>query len=402
MHRMVGMRCRPSCLSRRAALGRQGRAMFGQGAAAHSTIPATPAGPGTGPPVVAAARRRTRRGADHAGGSCTVPHDWAPIPSALPGDGKFRPPFITDHWHNAADFRISRYDTHVRYRAASGHSAIRPRASLFKAIGSTATVHARDHVEATGTGVPIYRPGGARVADNCGDFRGHPSGPGRGRRPYGCGVRQHGYPDAGGDAGARGCAAGPTRAGRSRTPFPGSARFGVRVTTSTPLGDSDAAAPPPAERRAAATEEVCVTRGSPLEYPPGRVYGTRNRDRRRLAEVRAASDGARSDRPGDRFGGETMMNTAKDALRATVRRALGLNGKVSEVCRSGGLTSGDDAAAIMVAGSPGRRVAGSPGRRVAGSPGRRVAGSPNLRLASALRHERARMAAAPLPSVLPA
>ncbi len=44
-----------------------------------------------------------------------------------------------------------------------------------------------------------------------------------------------------------------------------------------------------------------------------------------------------------------------------------------------GLTNGDVATAIMVAGSPGRRVAGSPGRRVAGSPGRRVAGSPNLR-----------------------
>ena len=113
-----------------------------------------------------------------------------------------------------------------------------------------------------------------------------------------------------------------------------------------------------------------------------------------MAEVRAASDGARSDRLGDRFGGETMtmMNTAKDALRATVRRALGLNGKVSEVCRSGGLTSGDDAAAIMFAGSPGRRVAGSPGRR--------VAGSPNLRPRDG--HERVRMAAAPLPSVLPA
>ena len=48
-----------------------------------------------------------------------------------------------------------------------------------------------------------------------------------------------------------------------------------------------------------------------------------------------------------------------------------------------------------VAGSPGRRVAGSPGRRVAGSPGRPIC----VRRDG---HEPVRMAAAPLPSVLPA
>ena len=97
----------------------------------------------------------------------------------------------------------------------------------------------------------------------------------------------------------------------------------------------------------------------------------------------ALGGGARcSAMPGDRFGGDAMnmmIDTARDALRATGTagaRAPGLNGKMGEVRRSGDLTSGDDAAAIMVAGSPGRRVAGSPGRRVAGSPGRRVAGSP--------------------------
>ncbi len=61
----------------------------------------------------------------------------------------------------------------------------------------------------------------------------------------------------------------------------------------------------------------------------------------------------------------TMLETALNALRATgatVSRALGANGQVSEVRPSGGLTIADDARAIMVAGSPGRRVAGSPGR----------------------------------------
>ena len=73
----------------------------------------------------------------------------------------------------------------------------------------------------------------------------------------------------------------------------------------------------------------------------------------------------------------TMMDSAMDALRATgatVLEALGLNGKAGEVRSAGDLTFADDGGAIMVAGSPGRRVAGSPGRR--------VAGSPNLRLPS--------------------
>ena len=94
----------------------------------------------------------------------------------------------------------------------------------------------------------------------------------------------------------------------------------------------------------------------------------------------------------------TIMDKTRDVLGTMgnlLARALGLDGKASAVRSSGGLTSADDADAIMVAGSPGRRVAGSPGRRVAGSPGRRVAGSPNLRPRDG--HERSRMAA-PLPA----
>ncbi len=121
-----------------------------------------------------------------------------------------------------------------------------------------------------------------------------------------------------------------------------------------------------------------------LALPPGSVYGLRKWDRRCLAGLCAASDEARDGQPGDRFGGDTMTMTDKtrDALRATVAWALGLNGRVNEVCSAGGLTSAAEGSdSIMVAGSPGRRVAGSPGRRVAGSPGRRVAGSPGRRVA---------------------
>ena len=82
----------------------------------------------------------------------------------------------------------------------------------------------------------------------------------------------------------------------------------------------------------------------------------------------------------------TMMDTARAMLRATgnlLAQTLGVDGKANAIRSSWGLTSADDADAIMVAGSPGRRVAGSPGRRVAGSPGRRVAGSPGRRVAHA-------------------
>ena len=103
-------------------------------------------------------------------GSYTVPRDWALKPSAVADGAKFRLLFITDNWHNASDTSISRYDTHVQYWAGLGHSAIVPYKAQFKAIGSTATVDARDHVGATGTGVPIYWLNGARVANDYTDF----------------------------------------------------------------------------------------------------------------------------------------------------------------------------------------------------------------------------------------
>ena len=118
-------------------------------------------------PFEAAAQTTPTANAD---GSYTVPRDWALKPSAVARGAKFRLLFITDNWHNASDTSISRYDTHVQYWANLGHSAIVPYKAQFKAIGSTATVDARDHVGATGTGVPIYWLNGARVADDYTDF----------------------------------------------------------------------------------------------------------------------------------------------------------------------------------------------------------------------------------------
>ena len=65
-----------------------------------------------------------------------------------------------------------------------------------------------------------------------------------------------------------------------------------------------------------------------------------------------------------------MIDTAMGALRATVAKALGLDGTVLGTSRGHLTNAAEGSESIMVAGSPGRRVAGSPGRRVAGSPGR--------------------------------
>ncbi len=137
---------------------------------------------------------------------------------------------------------------------------------------------------------------------------------------------------------------------------------------------------PKAEIRSQINQLADRGRARHLAFPPGSTYGTRKSDRVMLGG------------PGDRFGGDTMtiMDKTRDMLRATgdvLAQALSLNGKATELFSSGDLTFADDADAIMVAGSPGRRrspgrrVAGSPGRRVAGSPGRRVAGSPGRRVA---------------------
>ena len=103
-----------------------------------------------------------------------VPHDWGLIPADLgPGD-RFRLIFLTSETRDAASTDIAEYDAFVQGRASDGHADIQPYARLFKVLGSTAAVDARDHTETTyassDKGVPVYWLGGSRVADDYEDF----------------------------------------------------------------------------------------------------------------------------------------------------------------------------------------------------------------------------------------
>ena len=99
-----------------------------------------------------------------------VPDDWALIPSGVQPGGKFRLLFITTSFLPATSGDIATYDAHVRSRAAAGHTAIRPYAQQFRAVGSTASVSARNHAGLTGAGVPIYWLNGPQVAPNYAGF----------------------------------------------------------------------------------------------------------------------------------------------------------------------------------------------------------------------------------------
>ncbi len=83
-----------------------------------------------------------------------VPDDWALIPSGVQPGGKFRLLFITTNMIPATSGDIATYDAHVRGRAAAGHTAIRPYAQKFRAVGSTASVSARNHAGLTGGACP--------------------------------------------------------------------------------------------------------------------------------------------------------------------------------------------------------------------------------------------------------
>ena len=99
-----------------------------------------------------------------------VPDDWALIPSGVQPGGKFRLLFITTSFIPATSGDIATYDAHVRGQAAAGHTAIRPYAQKFRAVGSTASVSARNHAGLTGGGVPIYWLNGPQVAPNYAGF----------------------------------------------------------------------------------------------------------------------------------------------------------------------------------------------------------------------------------------
>ncbi len=100
-----------------------------------------------------------------------MPSDWALKPSGVADGGKFRLLFITSTTRDATATDIATYNTFVQTAAKAGHSAISDSCgNLFKVVGSTATVDARDNAGLTGTGFPMYWMGGAKVADDYADF----------------------------------------------------------------------------------------------------------------------------------------------------------------------------------------------------------------------------------------
>ncbi len=110
-------------------------------------------------------------GTANADGSYPVPDNWALKPSGLGVGAKFRLLFVTSTQRDATATDIATYNTYVQTRAKAGHSAIADSCgNLFKVVGSTSAVDARDNTGTTGTGVPIYWLNGAKVADNYGDF----------------------------------------------------------------------------------------------------------------------------------------------------------------------------------------------------------------------------------------
>ena len=99
-----------------------------------------------------------------------VRSDWALKPSGVAAGGKFRLLFITSNARRATSSNIADYNRFVQDRAAAGHSAVRDYSAGFRAVGSTASVDARDNTCSTGTGVRIHWLNGSKVADNYGDF----------------------------------------------------------------------------------------------------------------------------------------------------------------------------------------------------------------------------------------
>ncbi|MDE0117337.1 MAG: hypothetical protein OXT07_12030 [bacterium] len=105
----------------------------------------------------------------NADGTYTVPADWPLVPEELRDrGGEFRLLFLTNTWSDATSSSIATYDAHVQESVAGSHAggsheAIKPYADLFKVVGSTATVDARDHIDA-GRDAPVYWMNGPRVA----------------------------------------------------------------------------------------------------------------------------------------------------------------------------------------------------------------------------------------------
>ena len=99
----------------------------------------------------------------------TVHPGWQYIPSGISVGQSFRLLFVTATTTAATSTSISTYNSFVQARAAA-NTHLSGFSSQFRALISTQTVDARDNTATTGTGVPIYWLGGAKVADDYADF----------------------------------------------------------------------------------------------------------------------------------------------------------------------------------------------------------------------------------------
>ena len=99
----------------------------------------------------------------------TVPSNWQYVPSGVSVGESFRLLFITSTKRDARSSSISTYNSFVQQHAAT-NTHLAGFSSEFRALISTSTVDARDNTATTGTGVPIYWLGGAKVDDDYTSF----------------------------------------------------------------------------------------------------------------------------------------------------------------------------------------------------------------------------------------
>ena len=104
-----------------------------------------------------------------------VPDHWGLIPKGLGIGDSFRLIFLTSTKTATTSTDISTYNTYVQnLAAASSHADIQDYSALFKGVGPTGDVNARDNTNtrhnSADRGRPIYWLDGNKVADNYQDF----------------------------------------------------------------------------------------------------------------------------------------------------------------------------------------------------------------------------------------
>ena len=105
----------------------------------------------------------------------SVPRNWTLKPEGLAAGTPFRLLFVANSGYRANSADIATYNTAIQEEAARSHiDRIRPFASKFRALASTASTDARDNTAttytSTNTGVSIWWLRGDKIADNYQDF----------------------------------------------------------------------------------------------------------------------------------------------------------------------------------------------------------------------------------------